>query len=105
SRMRLLVAGVLTLAHAHRNGRLLALEAYRTGERHDLDRARTVLAQCRCGCGCGRAGRVHVVDKDDPGAADALGPECPGDVATAGGLRQPALTRRASGPSEERLER
>src|SRR5580765_8901383 len=103
--MRLLVAGVLTLAHANRNGRLLALEAYRAGERHDLDRARTVLAQCRCGCGCSRAGRVDVVDEDEPGAGDSLGPECAGDVATTGGLRQPALTRRASGAAEERLER
>src|SRR5580765_2909086 len=103
--MRLLVAGVLTLAHANRNGRLLALEAYRAGERHDLDRPRTVLAQCRCGCGCRRAGRVHVVDEYEPRPANSLGPECAGNVATAGGLRQPALTRRASGPAEERLER
>src|SRR6185295_17705727 len=103
--MRLLVAGVLTLAHAHRNGRLLALEPYRTGERHDLDRARTVLTQRRCGCGCGRAGRVHVVDEDEPGVADSLGPKCTRDVATAGGLRQPTLTRRAPGPAEKWHER
>src|SRR5580765_2683527 len=103
--MRLLVAGVLTLAHANQNGRLLALEPYCAGERHDLDRVGTVLAQCRCGCGCSRAGRVHVVDEDEPGAADSRGPECAGDVATAGGLRQPALTRRASGPAKKRLER
>src|SRR4051794_40005838 len=103
--MRLLVAGVLTLAHANRKGRPLALETHGAGKRHDLDRARTVLAQRRCGCGCGRPGRVHVVDENEPGAAVSLGPECSGDVAAAGGLRQTTLTGRPPGTPEKRLER
>src|SRR3954447_14689130 len=83
----------------------LALEAHGAGKSHDLDRARTVLAQCGCGCGCGRPGRVDIVDEDEPGAASSHGPECPGDVAATGGLRQPTLARRPPGPPEKRLER
>jgi hypothetical protein len=52
----------------------------------------------------GRAGRVHVVDKDDHSGRSAVRKEGLRDIASSRSLTQAALARRASGPPEQRLE-